>query len=118
VGAYVDFICENGKKISVFTTRPDTIYGVTYIAIAPENKVISEIVNSSNETQVNEYINQTKAKTEVERKEAAKKTGVALGTFALNPITGKKIPIYTADYVLNNYATGMVMGVPAHDQRD
>jgi leucyl-tRNA synthetase len=103
----------------VFTTRPDTIYGVTFLSVAPENPILKQIVTNDHKAEFNKYIEATKSKTELQRKDLDKvKTGVFTGAFAINPINDEEIPIYTADYVLNSYATGIVMGVPGHDQRD
>lgn len=120
-GAEIEFSID-GKtnlKISVFTTRPDTIYGVTYLVLAPEHKLVSELTTAENRTRVEQYTNQTSLLTEVERlTEDKEKTGVPLENFAINPFNGKKIPIWISDYVLLEYGTGAVMGVPAHDSRD
>jgi leucyl-tRNA synthetase len=104
--------------LTVFTTRIDTIFGVTFLSIAPENKLVLKLINKKTEKEVKKYIEITNSKTELERKENKTKTGVFTGSYAINPFSNKKIPIYVADYVLNNYATGIVMGVPSCDQRD
>lgn len=118
-GAVINFkIDKNNKTFSAFTTRPDTIFGVTYIAIAPEHELLNEIVSPEQKNKVNNYIEQTNNKSEVQRQEAKTKTGVFTGAYAINPISKKLVPIWVADYVLKNYGTGIVMGVPAHDQRD
>ncbi|XLQ19662.1 MAG: alpha/beta fold hydrolase [Candidatus Moraniibacteriota bacterium] len=110
---------DNGKSIKVFTTRPDTLYGATYMVLAPEHGLLEqlEIVNRS---EVAEYQKQTQAKTEIERTaEGKEKTGVRLeGVMAVNPVNGEEIPIFIADYVLADYGTGAIMAVPAHDERD
>ncbi len=108
------------KEIEVFTTRPDTIFGATYIVLAPEHKLVSELLLAvSNKNQVEEYVNATAKKTERERSENKEKTGVRLeGVMAVNPATKEEIPLYVADYVLASYGTGAVMAVPAHDERD
>lgn len=120
-GAEIEFYIDGRPdlKIPVFTTRPDTIYGVTYLVLAPEYKLVSELTTKENKTKVEEYIKQTGLLTEVERlSENKEKTGVSIGSFAVNPFNGKKIPIWISDYVLLDYGTGAVMGVPAHDERD
>ncbi|GHU27627.1 hypothetical protein FACS1894152_4500 [Bacilli bacterium] len=116
----IKFKVKNSKvEFEVFTTRPDTIYGVTFLSVAPENTILKSIVTSAHKVEVNKYIETTKSKTELQRKDLDKvKTGVFTGAYAINPINNEEIPIYTADYVLNSYATGIVMGVPGHDQRD
>ncbi|MDR0825843.1 MAG: leucine--tRNA ligase [Mycoplasmataceae bacterium] len=120
VGALVKFKVKDSKtEFEVFTTRPDTIYGVTFLSVAPENPILKQIVTNDHKAEFNKYIEATKSKTELQRKDLDKvKTGVFTGAFAINPINDEEIPIYTADYVLNSYATGIVMGVPGHDQRD
>lgn len=116
-GTNVTFTC--GKiKLPVFTTRVDTLYGVSFIAIAPENKILNKIVTKSQKAKVNKYIEDSKAKTILQRQEAKDKTCVFTGSYAINPINKKKVPIYVADYVLNEYANGMVMAVPSADKRD
>ncbi len=112
---------QNEKFINVFTTRADTIFGATYLVVAPEHKIISDYeLQILNIKEVKEYIEKSKKKTELERQtEAKEKTGVKLeGIMAINPANGKEIPIFVADYVLTNYGTGAIMAVPAHDQRD
>ncbi len=106
--------------IEVFTTRPDTIFGATYVVLAPEHKLLNELLELlENETDVAAYIEITKKKTERERSENKEKTGVRLeGISAINPATQELIPVYVADYVLGSYGTGAVMAVPAHDERD
>ncbi len=107
------------ETLRVFTTRPDTLYGVTYMVIAPEHPLVERITVSSKRNEVFSYIEQTKRETEIERTSLDKeKTGVFTGSYAVNPINGEKIPIWISDYVLPSYGTGAVMAVPAHDQRD
>ena len=128
VGAEVDFTLEkeifdeNNKKIdklTVFTSRPDTIFGVSYMVIAPEHPLTLSLTTQSQKTQVEKYIAETLKKDEIARQSTTlEKTGVFTGAYAINPVNNKKIPIYTADYVLATYATGAVMGVPSHDERD
>jgi len=108
------------KEIEVFTTRPDTVFGATYVVIAPEHPLVATLLDSiSNKKAVQEYITVTASKTERERSENKEKTGVKLeGISAINPATKEEIPVYIADYVLASYGTGAVMAVPAHDERD
>ena len=107
------------KKIKVFTTRPDTLYGCTFFCLAPEHFLVDQITSKDNKKAVSNYIAQALNKTEQERKaENKEKTGVFTGSYVMNPVSGKKVPIYVADYVLLDYGEGAVMGVPAHDQRD
>jgi leucyl-tRNA synthetase len=119
-GALIKFAVEGSdKKIEVFTTRPDTIYGATYMVLAPEHPLVKQIVSDECRPRVEQYIEETKRKTELERKEAEKhKTGSFTGAYTLNPATKEKIPIWIADYVLASYGTGAIMAVPAHDERD
>ena len=124
-GAEFRFKMHGGKAelgaIDVFTTRADTLFGVTYVVLAPEHKLMAELLNHvSNKAEVTEYVAKAKALTEIERTDAKKdKTGVELkGITAVNPANGEKVPVYVADYVLAGYGTGAVMAVPAHDERD
>ncbi len=107
------------ESLSVFTTRHDTIFGVTYIAISPEHTLLSSLVTKEHEKTVHAYVEAAKKKSDMERTELNKtKSGVFTGSFCINPLSGEKIPIWVADYVLMNYGTGAVMGVPGHDERD
>ncbi|WP_027123974.1 leucine--tRNA ligase [Mycoplasmoides pirum] len=117
-GALIDFNLENNNKLTVFTTRPDTIFGVTFLLISPENSFLEKIINPSYKNDVEKYLIEVKNKSEIERKDKANKSGVFTGSYAINPVNKKKIPIWIADYVLNNYGTGVVMATPAHDNRD
>ena len=120
-GAYLEFALAGSEgKIKVFTTRPDTLYGATYVVLAPEHPlVVALLPQVPNEKEVEKYINATAQKTERERSENKVKTGVKLeGVMAINPGTNEEIPVYVADYVLGSYGTGAVMAVPAHDERD
>jgi leucyl-tRNA synthetase len=119
-GAEVDFKIDNGEqKIRVFTTRPDTLYGATYIVLAPEHSLVDLIVTEEQWPAVREYRERTARKSDLERTELAKeKTGVFTGAHAINPANNEKIPIWIADYVLLGYGTGAIMAVPAHDERD
>jgi leucyl-tRNA synthetase len=119
-GAEIDFKIDNlDEKIRVFTTRPDTLYGGTYLVLAPEHSLVDLIVTEEQWPAVREYREKTARKSELERAELAKeKTGVFTGAFAINPANKEKIPIWIADYVLVGYGTGAIGGVPAHDERD
>jgi leucyl-tRNA synthetase len=105
-------------KIDIFTTRADTIYGVTFMVLAPESELVKVCTTSQQAKAVEEYINWTKKRTERERQADRKVTGVFTGSYALNPVSGTEIPIWIADYVLAGYGTGAIMAVPAHDSRD
>ena len=119
VGAEVEFtISSQDSKITVFTTRPDTLFGATYVALAPEHPLISQLVNSDAREKVEAYIQASQQKSDVERQENKEKTGVFTGSYVINPVNGQKLPIWVADYVLGGYGTGAVMAVPAHDERD
>jgi leucyl-tRNA synthetase len=107
------------KEIRVFTTRPDTIFGVTFMVLAPENPLVEKLTAPEKKAEVEVYISRTRRLTEIERLSTEKeKDGVFTGAYAINHLNGKKVPIWIADYVLQSYGTGAVMGVPAHDQRD
>ena len=107
-------IDEWDEEVAVFTTRPDTLYGATFFALAPEHELVQRI----DVPEVQEYVRRTAAKRTAERAAAAEKTGVFTGLHAVNPVNGERIPIYVADYVLTDYGTGALMAVPAHDERD
>ncbi|WP_416808413.1 leucine--tRNA ligase [Bacillus thuringiensis] len=119
-GAEVHFnIDGTDEKFTVFTTRPDTLFGATYCVLAPEHALVAEITTAEQKEAVEAYINAVKMKSDLERTELAKeKTGVFTGAYAVNPVNGEKLPIWIADYVLVTYGTGAVMAVPAHDERD
>ncbi|PEZ08958.1 leucine--tRNA ligase [Bacillus sp. AFS018417] len=119
-GAEVHFnIDGTDEKFTVFTTRPDTLFGATYCVLAPEHALVAEITTADQKEAVEAYIDSVKAKSDLERTELAKeKTGVFTGAYAINPVNGEKLPIWIADYVLASYGTGAVMAVPAHDERD
>ncbi|OQY82117.1 MAG: leucine--tRNA ligase, partial [Chloroflexi bacterium UTCFX4] len=118
VGAEVDFQTDAGA-LRIFTTRPDTLWGATFMVLAPEHPYVEKLVTPDHKARVNQYVKEAKAKTEVERAEEGKdKTGVFTGAYATNPVNGEKIPIWVADYVMMSYGTGAIMAVPAHDQRD
>lgn len=120
VGAQVFFdIAGSERKLEIFTTRPDTIFGVTFMVIAPEHEWVAELTTAENRQAVEDYIEQTKKRSERERiAETRRVSGVKTGSFAINPFTGRQIPIYVSDYVLAGYGTGAIMAVPAHDSRD
>ncbi len=120
VGADVVFsVQNNNQKITVFTTRPDTICGATYLVLAPENQLVEQITSEEQKPLVEEYIKTSSIKSDLERTELSKvKTGVFTGCYAINPATQQPIPIWIADYVLAHYGTGAIMAVPAHDERD
>ncbi|MFI3285363.1 MAG: leucine--tRNA ligase [Rikenellaceae bacterium] len=120
VGAQMFFdVVGSERKLEIFTTRPDTVFGVTFMVIAPEHEWVSELTSAEQRDAVEEYITQAKKRSERERIADTKRvSGVATGAFAVNPLTGKHIPIYISDYVLAGYGTGAIMAVPAHDSRD
>jgi len=121
-GAEIEFAIKNhSSKIKVFTTRPDTLFGVTYVVLAPENELVEKLLkNIKNEGEVIKYIAHARMMTAIERTDAKKdKTGVRLdGVMAINPVNKEEVPVFVADYVLADYGTGAVMAVPAHDERD
>lgn len=119
-GADVTFkVAGTDKEFEVFTTRPDTLYGATYCALAPEHPLIKQIVSEDQKQAVADYVEAASHKSDLERTDLAKeKTGVFTGAYAVNPLNGDKLPIWVADYVLVSYGSGAVMAVPAHDQRD
>ena len=120
-GAKVSFAVENNSNetIDVFTTRPDTLFGASYIVLAPEHPLVAKITSDKQQDAVDAYIAKAKTKSDLERAELNKeKSGVSLGAYAINPVNQKRIPIWIADYVLVSYGTGAIMAVPAHDERD
>jgi leucyl-tRNA synthetase len=119
-GAEVDFRLPRRKaRITVFTTRPDTLFGATYMVLAPEHELVDKITTADQRAAVDAYRNEVAQKSDLERTNLAKeKTGVFTGGFAINPVNGQKVPIWIADYVLSSYGTGAIMAVPAHDERD
>ena len=119
-GANVRFAMKDGSgDIEVFTTRPDTLFGATYMVLAPEHPLVGKITTADRKHQVDAYIEQAKLKSDLERTELAKdKTGVFTGGYAVNPVNGEEIPVWISDYILLTYGTGAIMAVPAHDQRD
>jgi leucyl-tRNA synthetase len=118
-GATINFkVHLTDESFDVFTTRPDTIYGVSYCVLAPEHPLVLRITSPSEYEEVKQYIEHTKQKSDLERELDKEKTGVFTGAFAINPVNGAEIPIWISDYVLMSYGTGAVMAVPAHDERD
>jgi leucyl-tRNA synthetase len=118
-GASVTFKTEAGDPIEVFTTRPDTLWGATFMVLAPEHPLVEKLTTDEQREQVDEYTHQAARQSDIEREAVDKeKTGVFTGGFALNPVNGERIPVWIADYVLMTYGTGAIMAVPAHDQRD
>lgn len=119
VGGEVEFTLESGKAFRVFTTRADTLGGVTYIVFAPEHSLVDEITTPEQKEAVERYRAEAAKQSDIERQSTVKeKTGVFTGSYAINPLNGEKIPVWIADYVLSTYGTGIVMGVPAGDERD
>ena len=120
-GAEVQFTTESGDTIAVFTTRPDTLWGATFMVIAPEHPLVATLTSDQQRTAVEQYVAEAIRKTEVERQstdDEKPKTGVWIGAYAINPMTNERIPIWIADYVLMTYGTGAIMAVPGHDERD
>ena len=118
-GVQFSFGIENsGERIHVFTTRPDTAYGVTYLAVAPEHPVVEKIVTKRQQHAVREFAESLRSKSELERTSLMEKSGVFTGAYAINPLSNERVPIWVTNYVLAEYGTGAVMGVPAHDERD
>jgi len=116
-GAEVIFDVE-GNDITVFTTRPDTLFGATYMVLAPEHPLVTEITTAEQKSEVEAYVAACASKSDMERGLDKEKTGVATGAFAINPVNGEKIPVWIADYVMMGYGSGAIMAVPAHDERD
>ncbi len=118
-GAEVVFLTEAGDEIPIFTTRPDTLWGATFMVLAPEHPLVGRLTTTDQRKVVNEYLEAAARRTELERMEAERdRTGVFTGGFAVNPVNGERIPVWVADYVLLSYGSGAIMAVPAHDQRD
>ncbi len=109
---------EGFREVEVFTTRPDTIFGATFMVIAAEHELVSDLTTAAQKQEVEKYLTYVKSRTDVERQQEKKVTGVFTGSYAVNPFTGKDIPIYIAEYVLAGYGTGAIMAVPADDERD
>ena len=118
-GAEIDFAVDGSEKtIKVYTTRPDTLYGATFMVLAPEHKLAKELATKEQQKAVEDYINKTSMKSSVDRLQDKEKTGVFTGSYAINPLNQKLVPIWLSDYVLADYGTGAIMCVPAHDDRD
>ena len=118
-GAEIDFNIEgHSSKIKVFTTRPDTLFGATFMVIAPESELVNSICSESQKSEVLAYAEKAKNRSEIERMADTKKSGIFTGAYAINPFTKKPIPVWVSDYVLAGYGTGAIMAVPAHDERD
>ncbi len=118
-GGEIEFTAESGDKFKVFTTRADTLFGVSYVVLAPEHPLVAKLTSKQQSKAVEDYIFETSKCSEIDRLSTTReKTGVYIGHNAINPINGKIVPIYVADYVLYSYGTGAVMGVPSHDDRD
>ena len=118
-GAFVDFTLDTGDKLTVYTTRPDTLFGATYMVLAPEHPLVAQITTDAQRPAVEAYIKSAASKSERDRQDASKeKSGVFTGVFAVNPVNEARIPVWIADYVLTGYGTGAIMAVPAHDDRD
>ncbi len=123
VGAEIAFTLDYAgiaeKEIRTFTTRPDTIFGVTFMVLAPEHPLVTRLTTPERRTEVEDYIDRSRRQTDIERLSTEKeKEGVFIGAYVTNPLSGRKVPLWTSDYVLMSYGTGAVMGVPAHDERD
>jgi leucyl-tRNA synthetase len=123
VGAEVTFAIDGpagstGKTVEIFTTRPDTLFGATFMVVAPEHPIVKEITTPERKAEVDAYVTRSINRSERERREAKEKTGVATGGFCVNPVNGAKVPVWVADYVLWGYGTGAIMAVPGHDERD
>ena len=120
-GAEVDFAIDglDGEKVRIYTTRPDTLFGATFMVLAPEHPLVERVTTDERRAKVREYVERARKETEIERLSTEReKTGVDTGGFAINPMNGERIPIWVADYVLMTYGTGAIMAVPAHDERD
>ncbi len=119
-GAFVDFGLEgSGEKVAVYTTRPDTLFGATYMVLAPEHPLVARITTAAQRAAVDDYVKAVGSKSERDRQDASReKTGVFTGAFATNPVNDARVPVWIADYVLTGYGTGAIMAVPAHDDRD
>jgi len=116
VGCNADFAVDglDGEKITVFTTRADTLMGVTYVTLAPEHPLVSSVTSEEQKAEVDEYVTATSSRSDLDRTSSKEKTGVFTGGYAIHPISGEKVPIWVGDYVLGSYGTGAVMAVPAH----
>ena len=118
-GAVIDFSLKNHtEQISIFTTRPETIFGVSYLVLAPEHPLVKKIITDENKTAIKQYLTKTLSLSDLERGIDREKTGIFTGSYALHPLSQKPVPIWISNYVMMGYGTGAVMAVPAHDQRD
>ncbi len=118
-GANVTFKTETGDEFTIFTTRPDTLWGATFIVLAPEHPLVAKVTSQDHKTEVEAYVAESTRQTEIERESTEReKTGVFTGGYAINPVNNERVPIWIADYVLMTYGTGAIMAVPAHDERD
>lgn len=118
-GASVIFHTEHGSPLEIFTTRPDTLWGATFMVLAPEHPLVSKLTSAAQKAEVEAYVQQAARQSDIQRESADKdKTGVFTGGYAVNPVNNKRIPVWIADYVLMTYGTGAIMAVPAHDERD
>jgi leucyl-tRNA synthetase len=119
IGAEVDFALDgvNGN-LRVFTTRPDTLFGATYMVLAPEHPLVAALTAPAQQAAVAAYVGATKRKSDKQRQEDKEKTGVFTGGHAINPVNGEKLQVWIADYVMMGYGTGAIMAVPGHDERD
>jgi leucyl-tRNA synthetase len=119
-GSWVDFALDGlDEKIRIFTTRIDTLFGVTYLTLAPEHPLVSRVVTAEHQKEIDAYVARSRTMTDIDRSAADReKTGVFTGSYALHPLSGEKIPVWVGDYVLGTYGTGAVMAVPSHDERD
>lgn len=118
-GAVVYFTTEQGDRLEVFTTRPDTLWGATFMVLAPEHPLVEKLTSSAQKMAVDQYVKEVQRESDIQREATDKeKTGVFTGGYAINPVNGRRIPIWIADYVLMTYGTGAIMAVPAHDERD
>ena len=118
-GAEMRFkVADSDIELEIFTTRADTVFGVTFMVLAPESEYVAQLTTEEQRTEVEAYLDQVKRRTERERIADRRVTGVFSGSYAVNPLTGDKIPVWISDYVLAGYGTGAIMAVPAHDSRD
>src|SRR3981081_2375589 len=118
-GVEVDFPVEGlDEKLRIYTTRPDTLFGATFMVLAPEHPLVEKVTTPEHRDAVRAYVERARRESEVERMAEGEKTGVPTGGFAINPLNGERVPIWVADYVLVTYGTGAIMAVPGHDQRD
>ncbi len=118
-GGEIEFATESGDAFRVFTTRADTLYGVSYVVLAPEHPLVKKLTTKEQLSAVEDYVRECSKTTEIDRLSSTReKTGVFTGAYCINPVNGKRVPIWTGDYVLYSYGTGAVMGVPSHDDRD